>query len=354
MVARLGGDEFVVLLDDISQNSDIEHIATDIITTLSQPFRLQNNNVHIGASIGISLYPQHGDRPEILLDNADAALYFAKKQGRGCFAYFSNELTQVAHERIALENRLRLAVEQQELRIFYQPACDIITGRIIGAEALVRWQDPTVGLIFPDDFMPLAETSNLFLLIDSWVLTETCKQGRQWLNGDFPPLTLTVNVSAQQFRRSDINDLMAKVVAETGFPASQLELEISEAALMAYQEQALAILTNLNTQGIQLTIDNFGTGYSSFALLRQFPLTSLKIDSSFINDITSSATDKNMTSTLINMAHNLGLKVSAKGVETAEQLAFLQQHGCDSYQGFFYSPAITAEAFVELWRKQMV
>jgi len=354
MVARLGGDEFVVLLDDISQNSDIEHIASDIITTLSQPFRLQNNNVHIGASIGISLYPQHGDSPEILLDNADAALYLAKKQGRGCFAYFSNELTKVAHERADLENRLRQAVEQQELRIFYQPACDIITGRIIGAEALVRWQDPAAGLIFPDDFMPIAETSNLFLLIGKWVLTETCKQGWQWLNAGFPALTLTVNVSTQQFRRTDLSDLVATVVAETGFPAAQLELEISEAALMAHQEQALAILTNLNQQGIQLTIDNFGTGYSSFALLMDFPLTRLKIDRRFINNIASMTNDKIITRTLINMAHNLGLEVSAKGVETAEQLAFLQQHGCDSYQGFFYSPAITAEAFVELWRKQMV
>jgi diguanylate cyclase (GGDEF)-like protein/PAS domain S-box-containing protein len=254
MVARLGGDEFVVLLDDIRQNSDIEHIASDIITTLSQPFRLQNNNVHIGASIGISLYPQHGDSPEILLDDADAALYLAKKQGRGCFAYFSNELTQIAHERVNLEKRLRLAVEQQELRVFYQPACDIITGRIIGAEALVRWQDPTVGLIFPDDFMPIAETSNLFLLIGKWVLTETCKQGRQWLNAGLPALTLTVNVSTQQFRRSDINNLVATVVAETGFPATQLELEISEEALMTHQEQALAILTNLNKPEFDLSL----------------------------------------------------------------------------------------------------
>ncbi|MDD1608374.1 MAG: EAL domain-containing protein [Methylococcaceae bacterium] len=354
MVARLGGDEFVVLLDDISQPTDIEHVARDIIATLNQPFMLQNNCVQIGVSIGISLYPQHGDNPEILIENADAALYFAKKRGRGCFAYFSNELTQVAHERIALETRLRQAVEHQELRVYYQPQIDIATGRIIGAEALVRWQDPTVGLIFPDDFMPIAETSNLFLLIGSWVLTEACKQGQQWLNAGFPSLTLTVNVSPQQFRRSDINNLMATVLAETGFPATQLELEISEAALMAHQDQALAILTDLNNQSIQLAIDNFGTGYSSFAVLKYFPLTVLKIDKSFIKDIPLLSNDMIITSTIINMAHNLGFKVLAKGVETPEQLAFLQRQGCDSYQGFFYSPAITAEAFVELLRKQMV
>jgi diguanylate cyclase (GGDEF)-like protein/PAS domain S-box-containing protein len=355
MVSRLGGDEFVVLLDEISHKEDVEHIAKEIITTLSQPFVLnQSDNIQIGASIGISLYPQHGDSPEILIDNADTALYLAKKQGRGCFAYFSKELTQVAHDRIVLETRLRLAVEQQELRVHYQPQVDIATGRIIGAEALVRWQDPTIGLIFPDDFMPIAETSNLFLLIGSWVLTETCKQGQQWLNAGFPPLTLTVNVSQQQFRRSDINDLMATVVAKTGFPATQLELEISEAALMAHQDQALAILTDLNNQGVQLAIDNFGTGYSSFAALKHFPLTVLKIDKSFIKDIPLLPKDMIITSTIINMAHNLGFKVLAKGVETAEQLAFLQRRGCDSYQGFLYSPAITAQAFVELLRKQMV
>jgi diguanylate cyclase (GGDEF)-like protein/PAS domain S-box-containing protein len=355
MVARLGGDEFVILLNEISSTVDIERVARDVIELLSQPFVLnQNNSVQIGASIGISLYPQHGDNPETLIDNADAALYLAKKQGRGCFAYFSEQLTKVAHERIALEARLRLAVERQELRVYYQPQIDIATSRIIGAEALVRWQDPTVGLIFPDDFMPIAETTNLFLLIGLWVLTETCKQGQQWLNAGFPALTLTVNVSPQQFRRSDISSTIATVLAETNFPASQLELEISEAGLMAHQEQALAILTELNNQGIQLAIDNFGTGYSSFAALKHFPLSVLKIDRSFIKDIPLLPNDMIITSAIINMAHNLGFKVLAKGVETPEQLAFLQRRGCDSYQGFLYSPAITAEAFVELLRKQMV
>ncbi len=355
MVARLGGDEFVILLDDVSHPVNIERVAKDIIKTLAQPFLLsQNDTVQIGASIGISLYPQHGDNPETLIDNADAALYLAKKQGRGCFAYFSEQLTLIAQQRIVLEARLRLAIKHQELRVYYQPQIDITSNSIIGAEALVRWQDPKIGLIFPDDFMPIAETTDLFSIIDAWILTETCKQGRQWLNAGLPPLTLTVNLSPQQFRHRDISSEIARVLAETNFPATQLELEISEAGLMANQDQALAILTDLNNQGIQLAIDDFGTGYSSFSALKHFPLSIIKIDKSFIKDIPLLANDMIITSTMINMAHNLGFKVLAKGVETAEQLVFLQRRGCDSYQGFLYSPAITAEAFVELLHKATV
>jgi diguanylate cyclase (GGDEF)-like protein/PAS domain S-box-containing protein len=354
MVARLGGDEFVILLDEISQYDDVSRIAQDLIATLSQPFMLDQDRVQIGASIGISLYPHHGETPEILIDNADAALYLAKKQGRGCFAYFSEELTKLAHQRITLETRLRQAVEQQELCIHYQPQIDIRTGYIVGVEALVRWQDPNVGLIFPDDFMPIAETSNLFLLIAEWVLTESCRQGQQWLTAGLPKLTLTVNMSQQQFHRGDLNELVACALAETGFPGTQLELEISEAGLMTNQPQTLKILNGLHSQGIQLAIDNFGTGSSSFVALKHFPLTALKIDKSFIKDIPSSTNDMTITTTIINMAHNLGFKVLAKGVETAEQLVFLQKQGCDRYQGFYYSEALTAPDFVELLRKKAV
>jgi diguanylate cyclase (GGDEF)-like protein/PAS domain S-box-containing protein len=355
MVARLGGDEFVVLLDEISQHEDVERVAKDIIDALSQPFVLnKSDNVQIGTSIGISLYPQHGEEPDILMDNADAALYLAKKRGRGCLAYFCEQLTHLAHERIALEARLRQAVEQQELCVHYQAQIDSVTGRIIGAEALVRWQDPNVGLIFPDDFMPLAETSNLFSVIGAWVLYETCQQGRQWLDEGLPALTLTINISSQQFRRSDICDLVAKVLAETGFPATRLELEITEAALMANQEYAPIILTTLNNQGVLLAIENFGTGYSSFAALKHFPLTTLKIDKTFINDIPLSPAGMTITTTIIDMAHNLGFKVLAKSVETSEQLAFLQQRGCDYYQGFYYSEALTATAFADLLRNTAV
>ena len=333
MVARLGGDEFIVLLEDITHPQDAARVAEEIIADLSKPFKLlQSDDVRIGVSIGISLYPQHGDSLEILMDHADAALYQAKDQGRGCFAYFSANLTHVARERIALEARLRRAIEQQELRVFYQPQMDIVSGRIIGAEALVRWQDPIEGLIPPSRFIPIAEETNLIVEIGEWVLRETCNQGRQWLDMGFPPLTLAVNVSPHQFRRSDINALVATVLAETGFPAGQLELEITESGLMENQDNATNILNSLRAQGIHLAIDDFGTGYSSLAYLKHFPLDVLKIDKSFIDDIPHNKDDMEIAATIVAMGHTLGFKVLAEGVETLEQLEFLHKNGCDTYR----------------------
>ncbi|MFI3154716.1 MAG: EAL domain-containing protein [Methylococcaceae bacterium] len=351
MVARLGGDEFVILLEDIAQPEDAAQVAEAIIIELSKHFCLsQHHSVLIGASIGISLYPQHGDSPELLMDQADAALYQAKDAGRGCFAYFSEELTLAARERIALETRLRLAIDQQQLRVFYQAQVDLASGRIVGAEALVRWQDPVEGLIPPLRFIPIAEESGLIVEIGSWVLHETCRQGRQWLDAGLPPLTLAVNVSSHQFRRSDICALVAKVLSDTGFPAEQLELEITESGLMGNQHNAAAILNNLRTQGVRLAIDDFGTGYSSLAYLKHFPLNVLKIDKSFIDEIPFQQDDMEITATIIAMAHILGFKVLAEGVETTAQQEFLQEKGCDMYQGYIKSRPIPAEEFVELLR----
>ena len=352
VVARLGGDEFIVLLEDITHPENAARIAEDIVADLSKPFQLsQSDDVRIGVSIGISLYPQHGDSPEILMNSADTALYQAKDRGRGCFAYFSEELTLAARERIALETRLRLAIDQQELRVFYQPQIDIASGRIVGAEALVRWQNPTEGLIFPGHFIPIAEETDLIIVIGAWVLRETCRQGQQWLDEGLPALTLSVNVSPHQFRRQDINALVATVLSETGYPAGHLALEITESGLMENQDKAMAILNGLRAQGIRLAIDDFGTGYSSLAYLKYFPLDVLKIDKNFIDDIPFLQGDMEITATIIAMAHTLGFKVSAEGVETPEQLAFLQAKGCDSYQGYLSSRALPAEAFAELLRK---
>jgi len=353
MVARLGGDEFIILLEDLALPEDAARVATEIITDLAKPFCLtQGNTVLIGASIGISLYPQHGDSPEILMDHADAALYQAKDAGRGCFAYFSEDLTLAARERIALEKRLRHAVKQGELRIFLQPQVDIASGRIVGGEALVRWQDPVEGLIPPLRFIPIAEETGLIVEIGAWVLRETCRQGRQWLDAGLPPLTLAVNVSPHQFRRGDICALVATVLAETGFPAEQLELEITESGLMENQINATVILNSLRAQGVRLAIDDFGTGYSSLTYLKHFPLDVLKIDKSFIDDIPFHQDDMEIAATVVAMGHILGFKVLAEGVETAEQLAFLQEKGCDMYQGFIKSRPIPAEEFAELLRNQ--
>jgi diguanylate cyclase (GGDEF)-like protein/hemerythrin-like metal-binding protein/PAS domain S-box-containing protein len=353
IVARLGGDEFVVLLEDIAHPEDAARVATEIICTLSKSFQLsQSNDVQIGASIGISLYPEHGATYEMLMDHADAALYQAKDQGRGCYAYYSEDQTLAARERIALEAQLRRAIEQQELRVFYQPQIDIVSGRIVGAEALVRWQDPIEGLIPPLRFIPIAEETGLILEIGEWVLRETCQQGRCWLDMGLPLLTLAVNVSAQQFRRGDISALVAKVLSETGFPAEYLELEMTESGLMENHDNVMELLGKLRSQGVRLAIDDFGTGFSSLAYLKHFPLDVLKIDKSFIDDIPHLQDDMEIAATIISMGHILGFKVLAEGVETMAQLEFLREKNCDTYQGYIKSPPVSAEAFAELLREQ--
>ncbi len=349
MVARLGGDEFIVLLEDITHLDDAARVAEIIITDLSRPFKLiQSDDVRIGVSIGISLYPQHGNNSEKLLDYADIALYHAKENGRGCFAYFSKDLTIAACERIALEARLRKAIEQHELRVFYQPQIDIASGRIVGAEALVHWQDPVKGLIPPIRFIAIAEETSLIVEIGEWVLREACRQGRLWLDMELPPLTMAVNVSSHQFHRSDISDLAAKVLAETRFPAERLELEITESGLMENQDKTTVVLNSLHSQGIRLAIDDFGTGYSSLAYLKRFSLDVLKIDKSFIAEIPYNTDDMIIAATIVAMGHTLGFKVLAEGVETPEQLAFLRKTGCDLYQGFIKSRPLPAKKFAEL------
>ncbi|WP_340121758.1 EAL domain-containing protein [Methylobacter svalbardensis] len=362
MVARLGGDEFVVLLENITHPEDAARVAENIVADLGRPFQLLQSSITypelsrkviIGASIGISLFPQHGDSPEKLMDNADIALYRAKDEGRSCFAYFSEEFTVITRERIALETRLRRATERQELCVYYQAQIDIVSGLIVGAEALVRWQDPNEGLISPANFIPIAEETGLILEIGAWVLRETCLQGQRWIDMDLPSITLAVNVSPHQFRRSDINALVAEVLHETGFPAERLELELTESGLMENEEKAAEVLNNLRAQGIRLAIDDFGTGYSSLAYLKRFPLNVLKIDKSFIDDIPSAQDDMEITATIIAMGHILGFKVLAEGVETLEQLAFLREKGCDAYQGFIKSKPLPAEEFAQLLRDQV-
>ncbi|MDD1609366.1 MAG: PAS domain S-box protein [Methylococcaceae bacterium] len=355
MVARLGGDEFVVLLNDISHKEDAARVADMIVADLTNPFHLsQHDNVQIGTSIGISLYPEHGDSSEMLMDNADVALYQAKNNGRGCFAYFSESLTLATRQRLQLETKLRRGIEEQELRVFYQPAYDIATGKIIGAEALVRWQDLDE-LMPPSYFIPIAEETSLIIDIGAWVLYETCQQGKEWLDAGLPPITLSVNVSAPQIKRSNMVTLVSAVLTETDFPAEQLELEITEQGLMENNgsEFIVDILNSLHALGIRLAIDNFGTGYSSLAHLKSFPLDILKIDKSFINTISPHHDNMAIASTIIAMGHSLGFKVLAEGVETEEQLAFLSEKGCDFYQGYIKSKPLPAEEFTALLREQM-
>lgn len=353
-ICRLGGDEFTVLLVEITHPEDAARVANDIIAALSQPCRLSNGSeVRVGVSVGISLFPDHGSSPEELLQHADTALYRAKTEGRGRFKYFSEDQTVAARERIELETRLRRAIECNELKVHFQPQINIATGRIMGAEALVRWQDPTYGMVPPSRFIRVAEETGLISAIGSWVLQETCRQGKCWIDAGLPAITLAVNLSSHQFLHSDINQIVATTLAETGFPANRLELELTESALMEREEEAIEILNRFHASGVRVAIDDFGTGYSSLAYLKLFPLDVLKIDKSFVDDIPRHRDDMEITATIIAMAHTLRLKVLAEGVETIAQLNFLKSQGCDYYQGYLNSPAVPAQELEKFLRNQM-
>ncbi|WP_283743073.1 PAS domain S-box protein [Sideroxydans sp. CL21] len=349
MLARLGGDEFLLVLEHINSPEDTAVVARSLLELLSQSFALPGGQeIFIGASIGISIFPSDGSNAEQMIQHADAAMHQAKKQGRNTYRFYTDALTRAAGEHLELENRLRHAIGANQLRVYFQPQVDIVTGHIVGAEALVRWQDPERGLIPPAHFIRLAEETGLIGAIGEWVLRETCLQGARWIEAGLPFLTLAVNLSPHQFMRGNIAELVSKVLAETGFPADRLELELTESALMEQEEDAVKMLHLLRAQDIRLAIDDFGTGYSSLSYLKRFPLDILKIDKSFIDDIPFHQDDMEIATTIIAMGHILGFKVLAEGVETAEQLAFLQDKGCDMYQGYLTSPPVPAEDFEKL------
>jgi diguanylate cyclase (GGDEF)-like protein/PAS domain S-box-containing protein len=354
MLARLGGDEFLLVLEHINSPEDTAIVARSLLELLSQPFKLPSGQeIFIGASIGISIFPNDGNSAEQMIQHADAAMHQAKKQGRNTYRFYTDALTRAAGEHLELENRLRHAIGANQLRVYFQPQVDIASGHIVGAEALVRWQDPERGLIQPVNFIQLAEETGLIGAIGEWVLRETCRQGARWIEAGQPFLTLAVNLSPHQFMRGNIVELVSKVLAETGFPADRLELELTESALMEQEEDAVKMLHLLRAQDIRLALDDFGTGYSSLAYLKRFPLDILKIDKSFVDDIPFHQDDMEIASTIIAMGHILGFKVLAEGVETAEQLAFLKEKGCDLYQGYLTSPPVPAEDFEKMLAEKM-
>ncbi len=353
VVARLGGDEFAILLTSLPQVDDAAVVANKLIQHMGTPWILSDAvEVTLGASIGIAVFPDHGDNTTLLLQGADAALYKAKAAGRNTFTFYSDAYTQAARDRLTIEARLRKAIKANHLRVYYQPQIEILSGKIIGAEALVRWFDPEQGMISPMRFIPVAEACGLINDIGEFVLTETCRQGQQWLEAGLPRLTLAVNVSPTQFKRYDMRKQVTQVLNDTGFPAHCLELELTESALMENQETVVQVLDDLRRLGIRLAIDDFGTGYSSLAYLKRFPLDVLKIDKKFIDDIPHSQDDMAIATAIIGIAHTLGFKVLAEGVETAQQLEFLQLQRCDQYQGYFCSPPIPADKFQRLLEQQ--
>ncbi len=345
-ICRLGGDEFTVLLEDLPHPEAAGLVATNIISALSESWQLQNgSDVRIGVSIGIAVYPLHGHSADDLLQQADTALYKAKNEGRNRFKYFSEELTTAARERIDIESRLRRAIENKELLVYYQPQISINSAQIIGAEALLRWRTHSGEFIMPLRFIPIAEETGLITAIGNWVLKETCRQGKFWLDAGYPPLKLAVNVSPHQFLYSDINEIVLETLAQTNFPAHLLELEITEGTLMKREDEAIEILKKLHQKNIHIAIDDFGTGYSSLAYLKKLPVDVLKIDKSFIDDIPEQRDDMEIAATIIAMAKNLGLEVVAEGVETKQQLDFLKSQACDYFQGYLASQPIAARDF---------
>lgn len=352
-LARLGGDEFAILIEHLDTPEDAARFAQELLQNLQQPMLLEQDlELSTAASIGISLYPTHHDNVEALLQGADAALYKAKSEGRNTYYYYSDQLTAQARQRLVLESRLRQAIKKQQLRCYYQPQLDIKTGSIIGAELLLRWQDPELGFISPDLFIPLAESSGLIHLIGQQVLQQACIQGQAWLNEDLPPITLAVNVSVQQFGRGDLEQQVKMVLAESGFPARLLELEVTESALMLDEEKVVLTMQQLRETGVRLAIDDFGTGYSSLAYLQRLPLDILKVDRRFIANMTANTDDRQITKAIIELGHTLRFEVLAEGVETSEQLALLQEMACDYYQGYYFSKAVPAEEFRRLLLQQ--
>ncbi|MFZ4285295.1 sensor domain-containing protein [Variovorax sp. HJSM1_2] len=348
-LARLGGDEFALLMDDLPHPNDAARLAGELIAALTEPCHLSvGAEVSAGASVGICLFPQHGQTPQALLQGADAAMYRAKADGRGLYVFYSDDMTHAARERLSLESRLRRALAEGQFCLHYQPQVDIATGRIVGAEALVRWHEPVEGLIPPARFIPVAEATGLIRELGAWVLEEACRQGQLWRAAGLPPLRIAVNVSPRQFRHVDLATQVTQVLQHTGFPAEWLELELTESALMEREAEALETLQRLRALGIGLAIDDFGTGYSSLAYLKRFPLDVLKIDRGFIADIPNQADDMAIASAIIAMGHSLGILVLAEGVETPEQLAFLSGRGCNLYQGYLRSRPVPAEEFARL------
>ncbi len=350
-VARLGGDEFTVILENISNVADAENVAKKILHSISQPFKLGEHEIHITSSIGITLYPFDDSDIERLIMNADGAMYQAKLHGRGTYELYTAKIYSEATERRALETSFRKAVEsaefhlqyQPEFILHYQPEVDRYSGEVVGVEALIRWQHPELGTIGPDRFIPLAETTGLILPLGEWVLRTACKQAVAWRATGFPPFHVAVNVSALQLKNREIVPQVARILEETGMEGRYLELELTESMVIDKSEELITILRDLKEMGITISIDDFGTGHSSLANLQLLPVDKVKIDISFIRNITKNEQDATIVVGIIEMAHKLGLKVVAEGVETEEQQMFLLKYHCDIMQGYHFSRPVAAE-----------
>ncbi|MFI5303695.1 MAG: EAL domain-containing protein [Nitrospiria bacterium] len=345
-VTRLGGDEFTIVLTNIGHAKDAVLVAEKLLSTLSaNPFQVAGHEIFITASIGITLYPYDGDDIETLLKNADIAMYRAKDKGRNTYQFYTRDMNNTALERLELETGLRRAIEKEELELHYQPIVDAESGEIIAAEALLRWNHPTLGKVPPDKFIGLAEETGLILPIGEWVLRKACRQNRAWQESGCSEIRIAVNISVRQFQDARFVEIVKNVLEESKINPSLLELEITESNLMHNLERTRETLQLLNQKGVRFSVDDFGTGYSSLSYLKRFAINTLKIDRSFIKDIIQDPDDKAITAAVIAMAHSLKLQVIAEGVETKEQLQYLQSLNCDSLQGFLFCKPLPPEDF---------
>ena len=340
-LARLGGDEFAVLLPQLHQASEAADVAKKITTIIAETIKVDGYSLHVTTSLGISLFPEDGERSEVIVKNADTAMYRSKDQGRNQFTFFSAEMNARAERRLMLETKLRKALKENHLSVNYQPRLNTKTLEIISVEALARWNDPEEGAIAPNEFIPLAEECGLIAKIDEWVLETACQDMLTSQNGLTTQISLAVNLSPAQFIRKDLHDVIASILQRTGFPGSRLELEITESLFGTDSNDVCAALEQLRELGIELSIDDFGTAYSSLSRLKQLPLNTLKIDQSFVRDLGKDPDDDALVRTIITMAHNLNLKVVAEGVETEMQYQFVKQHGCDIVQGYLFGKPVS-------------
>ncbi|HVB47397.1 MAG TPA: EAL domain-containing protein [Burkholderiales bacterium] len=348
VVARLGGDEFVVLLEDVPARDRLELVARKIVESMAQPMNVAGQELVISVSVGIATTPEDGADEHALLRNADLAMYRAKELGRNGFSFYVKQMDEPTEERLALAAELRHAVERGELRLYYQPKVSIATARVTGAEALLRWQHPRLGLLAPDRFIGIAEDTGLIVPIGRWVLHTACSQARGWSEHHGLRLQVAINLSPRQFRELSLVADLDDILRESRLPAAQLELEITESLVMQQPAQAATQMRQLRERGMRLAMDDFGTGYSSLGFLKRFPVTSVKIDRAFVRDLPRNADDIAICRAVIAMAHSLRLTVTAEGVEEAAQAEFLRAEGCEEYQGYLCSPPVPEARFLEI------
>jgi diguanylate cyclase (GGDEF)-like protein len=352
-VSRMGGDEFVLLLCEVEGTPDALDVASKALAALREPFRVHQQELYVTPSIGIAVYPEHGNTAQMLITRADAAMYNVKKGGRNDVRVFATEMSTFFPERLMLENDLRRALERHEFELHYQPKVELADGSVVGMEALVRWRHPRKGLVSPDHFIPLAEESGLIVPIGRWVIEEACRQNKAWQDSGLPHLRVAVNISGLQFRQKDLLESIGDALGASGLAPECLEVEITESVVMQNASDAIVTLERLSAMGVHVSIDDFGTGYSSLSYLKRFPIDKLKIDRSFIRDVSSDMEDAAIVRATIGLAHNLRLRVVAEGVETAEQLEFLRALGCDEYQGYYKSKPVAPAEFERVLRAEL-